>query len=210
MAQTEVDTNAYVKYVADGKSQGRKMPKEAPEWNKKWQITDMPMANVTWQEADAFCQWAGGRLPTEAEWEYAARAGKENEVFPLNSENSRDKANFYGTKGNDVYDTAAPVKKFDPNAYNLFDMAGNVWEWVSDFYAPDYYKDSPAKDPKGPSSGKGHVVRGGSWNSNPAEHLRLSYRDGSSKETNVIGFRCMLEDSPETTKMLILPDAPQQ
>ena len=98
-----------------------------PGWDIHWRVSDNPMVNVRWEEAAAYCKWAGGRLPTEAEWEYAARAGARNQVFPMNAEDSRDKANFSGRKGNDLYDFAAPVRKFDPNPFGLYDMAGNVW-----------------------------------------------------------------------------------
>jgi formylglycine-generating enzyme required for sulfatase activity len=197
LGQTEVTAGAYSRYVDDGKSSGRRMPKAAPLWNKGWKTFDMPMAEVTWDEARGFCEWTGGRLPTEAEWEFAARGGEADQVYPMKTpEESRDKANFVGRKGNDKFDEAAPVHQFDRNGFGLYDMSGNVWEWTNDYYSPTYYKESPPKDPPGPSTGKAHVVRGGSFNSDPKEHLRLSYRDGSEKETNVIGFRCAMDKSP--------------
>ncbi len=155
MATTEVDVTAYERYVEENRrgSAKPKMP-PAPNFNKGWKATSEPIVNVSWEDADSYCNWAGGRLPTEAEWEYCARAGKENEIYPLNSENSRDKANFYGKQGNDIFDWTAPVKSFDANAFHLYDMAGNVWEWMSDWYSPDYYAVSPAVDPRGPSGGK--------------------------------------------------------
>lgn len=175
---------------------GRKMP-AAPQGNSRWRNSNHPMVMVSWQDAAAYCTWAGGRLPTEAEWEYAYRARGENQVFPLNDENSRDKANFYGKKGNDQYDETAPVRSFDPSAFGLFDMAGNVWEWVQDYYATGY-SPGAVKDPQGPASGAEHVIRGGSFASDPKKHLRLSYRKAAEKPGNNIGFRCALPDTPET------------
>jgi formylglycine-generating enzyme required for sulfatase activity len=161
------------------------------------------MVFVTWEEARAFCQWAGGRLPSEAEWEYSARAGKDQEVYPLNNENSRDKANFYGKSGNDNYEEAAAVRKFDANAFDLYDMAGNVWEWVEDRYG--LYADSAAVDPHGPASGKEHVIRGGSFESKWQDDLRLSVRKPLGGKDYKTGFRCVLDDKDQTKRLLQIP-----
>jgi formylglycine-generating enzyme required for sulfatase activity len=198
LGSAEVDILAYKRYVGDDKS--RKMPGEAPEWDKKRQVTNHPIGGATWDEAAAFCKWAGGRLPTEAEWEHAARAGKKNEIWPLNDENSRDKANFYGKKGNDLFEYTAAVKSFDPNGFGLFDMAGNMWEWVSDWYSDKYYSSSPERDPQGPSAGKKHVKRGGSFDSDPKKHLRISIRRPADRGNNV-GFRCVLENTPQIERL---------
>jgi len=196
LGETEVEVEAYryfVKQVIHGK-----MPK-APMWDGGWKVPGYPIVYVTWEEAQSYCAWAGGRLPTEAEWEYAARAGSDNQVFPFpDMKQSRARANFLGKAGYDQYEGAAPVKKFDPNNFGLFDMAGNVWEWVQDFYSPLYYKDSPNADPRGPASGKAHVARGGSYDSDPVKHLRLSYRAHFEGSANHVGFRCLLPDTPET------------
>jgi sulfatase modifying factor 1 len=151
-----------------------------------------PITEVTWEEANQFCEWTGGRLPTEAEWEYAARAGKA-EINP-SLEESRDKANFAGTSGNDTYVNTAPVKSFDPNEFDLYDMSGNVWEWCKDGFSKTYFASSPASDPQGPAEFKGHVVRGGSWDSDRKEYLRISYRTSMTR-SNKVGFRCVLDDS---------------
>ena len=200
LGRTEVEINAYQRYVElDPKN--RKMP-AGPLWDKKWNRTNHPITGVSWNNAKSYCEWAGGRLPTEAEWEYAARAGSSDEIYPLNDENSRDKANFAGTKKNDRFEATAPVRSFDANQFGLFDMAGNVWEWTQDWFDPNYFKESPAKDPLGPASGKEHTVRGGSHNSDPREHLRISYRQGISNSSNTVGFRCALEDTPAVRKFL--------
>jgi formylglycine-generating enzyme required for sulfatase activity len=200
LGRTEVEIAAYQRFIDANKP--RKMPGRGPEWDPRYRITNHPMTRITWEEADAYCKWAGGRLPTEAEWEYAARGGIENESYPLNSENSREKANFMGVKGNDRFDYTAPVRSFDPNPFGLFDLAGNVWEWCGDWFSPDYYSKSPKADPQGPQSGSARVTRGGSWISDPAEHLRISYRNNRFNDrSNAVGFRCVLEDTPQTRKL---------
>jgi formylglycine-generating enzyme required for sulfatase activity len=201
MGGTEVTVDAYRRYFENNFDKKHKMP-EAPDWDRKWSIILAPINAVTWQQAKSYCEWVGGRLPSEAEWEYAARAGADNEIYPLNSENSRDKANFLGKKGNDRYDFTAPVGSFDRNAFGLFDMSGNVWEWVNDWYSKTYYSESPATDPKGPASGTKHIIRGGSWNSDPAKHLRISLRKANNDWGNALGFRCLLEDTPATKELL--------
>jgi formylglycine-generating enzyme required for sulfatase activity len=200
LGATEVDVNAYQRYVEQD-SRNRKMP-TAPDWDRRRRITNHPITGASWQEAVDFCAWAGGRLPTEAEWEYAARAGRDGEIYPLNDENSREKANFIGTKGNDRFHNTAPVKSFDPNVWGLYDMAGNVWEWCSDLWDPGYYSKSPPVDPKGPAAGGDdqaeHVARGGSWYSDAQKHLRISIREHYSRGGNIVGFRCVLDNAPVT------------
>jgi formylglycine-generating enzyme required for sulfatase activity len=196
LGAAEVDITAYQRFVDANKD--RKMPKDAPAWDSRRDRTNHPMTFVTWDDSQAFCRWAGGRLPTEAEWEYAARAGTRNQIWPLEFQAAREKANFFGQAGNDRFVNTSPVKQFDANAFGLFDMAGNVWEWTADWYSESYYAESPERDPTGPATGKNRVIRGGSWNSDARKHLRISLRGKGENGGNIVGFRCVLEDTPDT------------
>lgn len=128
-----------------------------------WGRGNRPVINVSWYDARAFCDWLGNgtRLPTEAEWEYACRAGTTT-TYSFGNEINANDANYGNRMGQTI-----PVGQYAPNKWGLYDMHGNVWEWCEDWYHADYYKYSPAKDPKGLPSGSGRVVRGGSWYYDP-------------------------------------------
>lgn len=146
---------------------------------------DCPVDKVTWMGAEKFCKTIDKRLPTEAEWEYAARAGGGDARYGFGkNEISKSDANYDSEK-------SMPVGKFAPNALGIYDMSGNVYEWVEDFYSREYYKKSPEKNPKYVESGRLRVLRGGSWN-HDAEYLRSPSRYSSSPfyESKYIGFRC--------------------
>jgi formylglycine-generating enzyme required for sulfatase activity len=154
-----------------------------------WDLTDEhPVVNVTWSDSKSFCEWLGRkekktyRLPTEAEWEYACRAKTKTAYSSGDDpESLAEVANvadgtllmkFPGRTipaiaAKDGYVFTAPVGKFRSNAFGLFDMHGNVWEWCEDWYAADYYKNSPGSDPTGPATGSSRVFRGGGWYSPP-------------------------------------------
>lgn len=207
MGQTEVTVGSYKRFVAAGE---RQMP-TAPSFNIGWANDRMPIVSVSWKGARDYCTWVGGRLPTEAEWEYAARGGNTGARFgPLdeigwyasNSGQQRvdserawkeDQKN-YGQMLKDNHNRAHGVALKGANAFGLFDTLGNVWEWVNDWYDPNYYQNSPSQDPSGPTSGQFRVLRGGSWDNAPGL-VRVSMRGrlGPSSRSNGIGFRCVEE-----------------
>jgi formylglycine-generating enzyme required for sulfatase activity len=147
-----------------------------------------PINCVTWDEAEAYCKSVGKRLPTEAEWEKAARGGTGMKwSFGAGVKSLGGYAWYGANSGGSTH----PVGMRNPNQYGLYDMAGNAWQWVADWYDAHYYQKSPAEHPEGPLSGRYRVLRGGSWK-NQANSTRVAIRYWVDPELNSddIGFRC--------------------
>jgi len=162
-----------------------------PLRDPKVQQPNFPVVNVNWKEAADYCQKVDGRLPTEAEWEYAARGRVEGQIYPWGNTADSRKANYFRANNQ----KPQPAGTFPPNR-GLYDMAGNVYEWVYDYYDPSYYENpKPAIDPTGPTNGTDHVKRGGSWDS-PLDRVRISARGhfDPKKRDDQTGFRCVIDN----------------
>ena len=192
--QTEVTNEQYEKCVtADVCS-----PPFNPDWGADdfWANYDThPVTEVTWEQAATYAEWAGGRLPTEAEWEKAAR-GTDGRRYPWgNTTPSEQRLNY-----NDNVGDTQPVGSYPDGAspYGALDMAGNVWEWVADWYGEEYYATSPRENPTGPAQGERRVLRGGAYDS-PLYHVGVYFREGASvtDRWDRYGFRVVREIAPE-------------
>lgn len=174
-----------------------------------------PVVNVTWNDAQAMAKWLSQkegktyRLPTEAEWEYACRAGTRTRyyagdkpdvlleianTFDTDTAKNWPKWQAYALPGSDGFAFTSPVGRFKPNAWGLYDMHGNAWEWVADWYGETYYSESPVDDPKGPLSGEIKVRRGGSWHT-WSLYARAAFRNWNTVQTRytLLGMRLLLE-----------------
>jgi formylglycine-generating enzyme required for sulfatase activity len=168
---------------------------------------DHPVVHVSWNDAQAYCRWSGARLPTEAEWEYAARGGRSSAVFPWGDDlepAGRHMMNvFQGTfpgmnTAADGFAGTAPVDCFPPNGFGLHNMTGNVWEWCADWFNPAYYRHSPRENPTGPEAGTHRVMRGGSYlcHASYCRRYRVAARSANTPDSSTgnLGFRVVTDD----------------
>jgi formylglycine-generating enzyme required for sulfatase activity len=166
--------------------------------------SDHPVVQVSWNDASAYCDWAGKRLPTEAQWEYAARGGLARKRYPWGDEREPDgehRMNVWQgsfpelNKLDDGFMGTAPTRAFPPNGYGLYNMTGNVWEWCSDWFDPSAYRSAGAIDPTGPGSGTHRVMRGGSYlcHDSYCYRYRVAARSSNTPDSSAgnIGFRCV-------------------
>ena len=194
----------------------RWVPKKDMKWDAvPWRTADdHPAVFVSWNDAQAFCRWLSRkekrtyRLPSEAEWEMACRGGSVWVRYPWGNRLPGDHDSNFGdgnaklpeslTTVEDGYEYVAPVGNYPPNGFGLYDMAGNVMEWVEDYYGRNYYENSPLENPKGPGSGTSRVNKGGNWFASPADD-RCAFRGFSGQEMSFwnLGFRVVMEEKDE-------------
>jgi len=192
MDQYQMTVSRYVKFIEATKREPPKFWNEVrlPEGG------DLPVVGVDWLDAEAYCQWAGRRLPTEAEWEKAAR-GADGRKYPWGNEEPTSRHANFGKQEKDEL-PLTPVGRYEAgkSPYGIYDMAGNVWEWTADWYDENYYRQSAPRNPQGPSQGLSKATRGGAWDRHQF-NLRAANRSGMTPTNRLksLGFRCA-QDGP--------------
>jgi len=172
-------------YAAFVKATGHRAPYNWPGGVVPAGKDQIPVVNVSWDDAAAYAKWAGKRLPTEAEWERVCRGPVDGKRYPWGDEEPKDRARF------NVIDGPGKVCQFAKTGFGVHDIVGNVWEWTADFYGRDYYAVAPDRNPPGPESGMYRVLRGGSWADEP-KYLTCAHRMWArpAERSPNIGFRC--------------------
>lgn len=208
------------------KKEDRWVPQKGAKWDAvPWRIADdQPVVFVSWNDAQAFCRWLSNkekrtyRLPTEAEWEMACRGGSAWVRFPWGDRLPGERDMNFGdgnpklpeslTTVDDGYEYVSPVASYAPNGFGLYDMDGNVMEWVQDNYERNYYENSPLNDPQGPQVGTSKVNKGGNWYASPAD-CRCAFRGFSGADMSFwnLGFRVVVEEKVDTKETVAATDA---
>ncbi len=153
---------------------------------------DYPVNNISWSGAAAYCEYVNGRLPTEAEWEYAAR-GEDGRLYPWGDDFPNETRAIFNSES---FNSLVPVNGLPDgvSSFGVYGMAGSMWEWTTDWYDERYYEESPLLNPQGPDHGFTRVTRGGAWpHNNQADRIRSSNRNGLAPEQlhSIVGFRCV-------------------
>jgi formylglycine-generating enzyme len=164
---------------------------------------DHPVVHVSWNDAMAYCAWSGQRLPTEAEWEYAARGGLTGKNYPWGDKlrpGGKHLCNIWQGEfprintADDGYEETCPTDAFPPNGFGLYSITGNTWEWCADWFSTDFHRDGPRNDPKGPDTGTNRVIKGGSFlcHKSYCNRYRVAARSSNTPDssTSHMSFRC--------------------
>jgi len=192
----ELTNGRYLQFVTET---GHRFPQHPTDQTKGlWKgnmmpesVTDLPVINVDWHDADAYCRWAGKRLPTEAEWEKAAKGPNDWRFAWGDIEPTQEHANFNQTWRGEATLTQVGIYEKGKSPYGVYDVAGNVWEWVADWYEADYYAKSPARNPQGPETGIYKALRSSGWQGEtPQVRIFTRIKSLPTDRNNSTGFRC--------------------